>query len=433
MSAVLRFRWAVGSVAALAFFGALDVARAQPAPPPGTDESQLGVVEVTGAAAVPLPKLAVVPLAGDANDTNARAVVSRDLDLIGAFDVVTDGNMMPPGPWEKDDPIDAKAWRAKGFAMLVRTKPGSANGKATIHAEAWLLAKGNDPVFQADVPLEGDVRHAAHETADEIVGALTGRKGPFASRLAWVARVGKGRQVFVGDIDAQSKTAYGDAADTALSPTFGPNGDVWFTVSKNFTPFQLAHGKDATPVKVGIKGSVLSVAFSPDKSKIGLGIMSEDVSKVYTGKADLSDLTPIKAGKLANRPVFGPLGKMAWVANDVTQRIFVDGTIVSPSGFHASAPTFCDSPQGLLVVFTVGVGNGADLIATDTSGGSMRRLTQGFGANAYPACSPDGRLVAFFSTGAGGKAPGTYVLPLTNPTRIRKLSDEKGESLAWAR
>jgi TolB protein len=73
------------------------------------------------------------------------------------------------------------------------------------------------------------------------------------------------------------------------------------------------------------------------------------------------------------------------------------------------------------------------LIATDTSGGGVRRLTQGHGSNAYPACSPDGRLVAFFSTGANGKSPGLYVLPISNPSRIRKLADDHGDALAWAR
>jgi TolB protein len=395
-------------------------------PPPATpSETTLGTVEVTGSAAVALPKLAFVPL-----DENAaeRAIVSKDLDMLGTFDVVADA---PAGPFGKDDPIDSKAWRAKGLSMLVRVK-GTAD---SLHGDAWLLGKGDDPLYKGDIAIKnGDTRRAAHELSDAIAGALTGRHGPFASRIAWTSRVGKGRQVFTADFDAQNATALGVATDTALSPTFGPNGEIWFTVSTNYAPFTLVHGKSATPFAVNKPGSILSVAFSPDRSKIALGIMREnDKSNIFTGKADGSDLAPIKAGKFANRPVFGPLGKLAWVQNDGTQRVYVDGSPVSPAGFHASAPTFCDSPQGLYVVFTVGVGNGADLIATDTTGGGIRRLTQGFGSNAYPACSPDGRLVAFFSTGKGGKDPGMYVLPLSNPSRIRKLSTESGESLVWSR
>jgi TolB protein len=414
----------VGAVlGAVAFVGAAPAGADGPTTAPS--ESVLGTVEVTGSATTSLPKLALVPLDESAAE---RAIVARDLDMLGAFDVVADA---PAGPFFKDDPIDQKAWRAKGISMLVRVS-GSAG---TLHGDAWLLGKGDDPLYIGDVAIKhGDTRRAAHELSDAIVGALTGRQGPFASRIAWTARAGKGRQVFTADLDAQSPSPLGVATDTALSPTFGPGGEIWFTVSTNFAPFTLVHGKSATPFPVSEPGSILSVAFSPDRSKMALGIMREnDVSKIFVGKADGTGLTAIKAGKFANRPVFGPLGKLAWVQNDGTQRVHVDGSAVSPAGFHASAPTFCDSPQGLFVVFTVGVGNGADLIATDTTGGGIRRLTQGFGSNAYPACSPDGRLVAFFSTGKGGKDPGMYVLPLSNPSRVRKLSTEYGESLAWAR
>lgn len=390
-------------------------ASAQPKPPPS--DTELGTVEVTGSAAAPLPKLAVVP-----DDPEASAILKKDLDRLGTWDVVDD---IPPS-----DPFDLKPYKGKGIAFVVRAhKDGS-----DLAGEAWLVGKGDDPIVKHAVPLGKDTRKAAHALGDKLVSALTGRAGPFDSRLAFTLRTAKGRQVFSSDIDGMGKIAYGNADDTALSPTFGPNGDVWFTVSKSFDPFELVHGTAATELPLGKPGSVLAVSFSPDRTKMAVSIMKDEASKLYRGNADGTDLQPVESTALPNRPVLGPLGKMAWVASGGgTQRVYVDGHAVSPAGFHASAPTFCDSPQGLVVVFTVGVGSGADLVAVDTSGGNLRRLTQGHGSNAYPACSPDGRLVAFFSTGPNGKSPGLYVLPIANPTRIRRLSDDHGDSLAWAR
>ena len=113
----------------------------------------------------------------------------------------------------------------------------------------------------------------------------------------------------------------------------------------------------------------------------------------------------------------------------------------SPPGFMASAPVFCDTPQGLLVVYTVGVGAGADIIAMDTGGGGLRRLTQHEGANTYAACSSDGRLVAFFSTGKRKRSQGSdarddagagmYIMPIQRPWLAKKISGELGESLRW--
>jgi TolB protein len=393
-------------------------------PPP--NEGALGTVEVTGSAGIVLPKLAVMPVTGEDGET--RDVLKKDLDRIGLYDVIDEASM-PAGPFGKDDPLESKTWKGKGITFVVRARASGGD----LEGQAWILGKSDDPV--ATVKVKGSGRSAAHELADELLSSLTGRKGPFASRLAYAMRTGKGRQMVLTDVDGQNKVPQGSKDDTALSPAFGPGGYLYYTVSKSYDPFRLAKGKDATEIPLKQPGSVLSVSFSPDKTKLAVAVMNNETSKIFTGKADGSDLTPLETNaKMPNRPVIGPLGKIAYVANaNGTQRVFVDGQPVSPAGFHASAPTFCDSPQGLLVVFTVGVGNGADLVAADTSGGGVRRLTQGHGSNAYPACSPDGRLVAFFSTGASGKTPALYVLPLSYATRIRRLAEDYGESLAWAR
>ncbi len=59
----------------------------------------------------------------------------------------------------------------------------------------------------------------------------------------------------------------------------------------------------------------------------------------------------------------------------------------------------------------------------------MSRLTQGQGSNTYPACSPDGRLLAFFST--RNKSPGLYAMSLKRFTTIQ-VTTQTGESLRWA-
>ena len=51
------------------------------------------------------------------------------------------------------------------------------------------------------------------------------------------------------------------------------------------------------------------------------------------------------------------------------------------------------------------------------------------GSNTAPACSPDGRMLAFFST--RNKAPGMYLMSLKR-FKTQKLSSQHGESLRWA-
>jgi TolB protein len=97
----------------------------------------------------------------------------------------------------------------------------------------------------------------------------------------------------------------------------------------------------------------------------------------------------------------------------------------------ASAPVYCDTPQGLQLIYSVGVGTGTDVITTDANGGGVKRLTQHEGSNSYAACSPDGRLVAFFSTGKRGQGAGLFVMPIQRPWLAKKISNEVGEALRW--
>jgi TolB protein len=70
-------------------------------------------------------------------------------------------------------------------------------------------------------------------------------------------------------------------------------------------------------------------------------------------------------------------------------------------------------------------------VAVSTSGGGLKRLTQNQGANTWAACSPDGRLVAFFSSAKGGKGPGLYIMPIARPWMQKKISNDVGEYLRW--
>ena len=89
---------------------------------------------------------------------------------------------------------------------------------------------------------------------------------------------------------------------------------------------------------------------------MALTMMDGGQSRLWTGEKGKLELTP--TAPFANHPVFGPLGKIAYVAGSPVQRVYVDGKPISPPGFMASAPVFCDTPQGLLVIYTVGVGAG---------------------------------------------------------------------------
>jgi TolB protein len=406
----------------------------EPAATPPPDESVLGTLHITGSDATPLPKLAVMPIVTKSNaDTTLQIVVRKDLDLSGQFDVIDEG-ASPPGLYLHDSPVDTRPWQAKGASILVRVLANQLpSGKIELLGAAYFTDRGNAPVFEHRIETAASsVRPNAHRMTDALLGALTGRPGGFASHLLYSARVGSNRQVFGIDADGFNLHAESPGGDTAIAPAFGPNGQPYYALSHNFSPFRLVRGPEASPVPLSVPGSVFGLAFSPDHGRLAVSIAGDGTSRIYTGNPDGSGLKAMSTAPLANHPVFGPGGKIAYVAGGTAgQRVYVDGRPISPPGFNASAPVFCDTPNGVLVVFTVGVGKGADLVETDTRGNAITRLTQYQGANSYPACSPDGRLLAFFSTRKTDKGPGLYVIPLAALWRARRISSELGESLRW--
>jgi TolB protein len=396
--------------------------------------------------------MGVVPVVSTGSaDSIVNLVVRRDMELSGQFEVLDDA-VAPGGPFTHTSPIDLSAWRAKGAEYVLRVFAEPAPGdsiRTQLTGEAFLTPQstkgastGADPkpaLTSVVNTATTEVRAASHKLVDQLLGGLTGRPGGFSSQMAYTQKVGHWRRVFVIDADGFDLRGVGPADATAISPAFGPGGQIYYLLSRNYEPYRLVFGPSATPVPLPVSGSILGVAFSADRARVLLTVMTEGRSQVWSG--DIAKPTPADTPPLTNHPVFGPLGKMAYVAGSPVQRVYIDGKPISPPGFMAGAPVFCDTPQGLLVLYTVGVGTGADIVASDTGGGGIRRLTQHEGANTYAACSPDGRLVAFFSTGKRVRSAdpahvdpagaGLFIMPIARPWLAKKISSEVGESLRW--
>jgi TolB protein len=456
----MRVRLLAAWVSLLSMLALLLAARGAWADPPAgsvpqPDESVLGTVDVNGSSGglPPLPKMGVVPilLTGQA-DSIVNLVVRGDMRLSGQFDVLED-SVSPPGPFTPTGPLDLFGWRDVGAEYVLRvyarasaqssldtelvgeayvtpTAAQSAAQRARAAANPTAAVPDAKPAFQTVVKTATtEVRAASHRLVDVLLGALTGRPGGFESAMTYAQKVGHWRRVFALDADGFDLHSVGPSNATAISPSFGPGGQIFYALSTDYAPFRLAVGPTGAPVPVAIPGSIMGLAFSADRARLALTAMEGGQSHLWV--ADAGIFQERDAPPFANHPVFGPLGKMAFIAGSPVQRVYIDGKPVSPAGFMASAPVFCDTPQGLLVVFTVGVGAGADIIATDTSGRGLRRLTQHEGANTYAACSPDGRLISFFSTGKRGAGAGLFIMPIQRPWLAKKISSEVGESLKW--
>ncbi len=383
-----------------------------------------------GGVEAPLPKLAIHPtLAADEHDITLRNVVRRDLQLSGEYEVLAD----PGEALLSDASVDLEGWKKKNAeAVLKLSGKAMGDGKVLLEATAWHTEAPEDPVFKQRLEVEaGQVRIEAHRLADGILKALTGTEGGFSSELTFVFGRGKARRVYVIDSDGHDPRAVSPPEQLAIAPTFGPNHQLYWAASVDRGPFKLYQAGRAEPLELFPRGSVYGIAFSRNEDQVAVSIARGNGIKLFKGP-DLDRLEVAVDNELAMHPAWSPNGRLAYVGDTRWgTRVYVDQRPVSPSGLMASAPVFCRHPNGVRTLFTVGSGKTTDIVSTGENGGGILRLTRG-GASRYPACSPDGRLVAFFSTGGLAEGPGLYIMRIDG-SRAKRISSLVGDSLRWAR
>lgn len=324
--------------------------------------------------------------------------------------------------------IDPKAWRADGAEAIVKGQ--SSVGGSLIHLEMrlYLVARGAEPVLKAEYDFQpGGLRAILHRWDNEVVKAFTQTAGTFGTRLFYGRSTGKGdRGIWEIGSDGEGAQRLTAPSVVAIAPAFGQGAAHYVGAGQDGSYALFRVGQPAAVLRQA--GQVFGVAFGA--GKMALVIARDGQSDIYVGNPDGSGLAKVTSGGLNTHPSFGPGGQLAYASNrGGNPQIFVDGHRVSARGTYNMAPSWCANPAGARVVFMGRDGATWDIFSTDTVGGidAMQRLTQDQGSNTYPACSPDGRLVAFFSTREGG---GLYTSDLHGQHQ-RRIANVSGDGLRW--
>jgi TolB protein len=115
----------------------------------------------------------------------------------------------------------ARAGRRRGGGWV-----GDAAGRRPLStcATSWDAVKGEQLLGQSKQVLPADLRLAAHRVADEIYQAITGERGVFATRIAYVVRSGRRHTLHVTDADGEGGQVALASAEPIISPAWSPDG-----------------------------------------------------------------------------------------------------------------------------------------------------------------------------------------------------------------
>ena len=371
-------------------------------------------------------KVAVPAWTGDAEvGKGATETASRDFTLSSMFQVLDPASFTANLSTEVAS-IDPASWRNVGADGVIKGSTVTRGAQLHVVLKLFVVSRGAEAVLTKEYDVAaGGVRGVVHQFVNEVIKWFTGTSGTFGTRMVFSATTGRGQKgLFSIDSDGQNLSRLAASTNVALAPAVGPAGAVYYAGGVPDGRYSLFRVGNPAAV-LERTGLIFGVAFG--SGKMALVISQNGASDIWVGGADGSNLARATTGGLNTHPAFGPGGQLAYVSNQGgSPQIYVNKR-VSWRGAYNMAPAWCNDPEGARIVFMGRDGATWDIfsVGPDGSAGSMKRLTQDQGSNTYPACAPDGRTVAFFSTRGG--------LYTSNNQGMnqQRISTTQGESLRW--
>ncbi|RMG49115.1 MAG: Tol-Pal system beta propeller repeat protein TolB [Acidobacteria bacterium] len=388
--------------------------------------------------ALAVPPTRTGPGADAARAAEISEVLRADLDFSGWFGLLDPSGEGRIPPERLAEPA---AWRAAGAAYLVDTRLDEDGSRGTL--TVLLLETGSgEALFHKRWygSLPRDVRRLAHAAADAVVEALTGRPGIAQTRIAFVAKRGKAKEVYLMDYDGARVRRLTTTGTLNLSPAWSPDGRrLAFLSYIGRQPSIYLLDEDGRVTTLHPKGGELNAApdFSPDGSQLAFSSDRDGNSEIYLYElATGREVRLTRHPAIDTAPCWSPSGRQIAFTSDRsgTPQIYVmnaDGSAVRrvtwEGGYNESAAW---SPDGGRLAFVSRIAGRFEIVIHDLATGAERIITSGPGNKENPRWAPDGRHLVFASDRDGEYA----IYSIRDDGRgLRKLTrGERAETPDWS-
>jgi TolB protein len=350
-------------------------------------------VEVTGVGLTQLP-IAIAPFRGEADaPQKISTIIHADLERSGLFRVV------PQRATQMDETTrpDLGPLRASGAdSLAVGSIARLADGRWDVRFRLWDVVRGQDLGGESYAMAVGDLRLAAHRIADFIYEKLTGERGIFSTRIAYITQNGTRFNLWVADADGENAQSALASGEPIISPAWSANGGQLAYVSfESRKPVVYVHevASGRRRLLANFKGSNSAPAWAPDGRTLAVTLSREGGSQLYT--IDAAGGEPrrlMQSSSIDTEPVFAPDGRSIYFVSD-----------------RGGAPQIYRVPA---------------------TGGSPERVTFTGSYNISPAISRDGRWLAYISRVSGVFKLHVMELPSGTATAITDTTADESPSFA---
>jgi TolB protein len=394
----------------------------------GVANSQMRI-DVSGVGANQLP-IAIANFGGQGKPQPAvDAVIRSDLARSGMFRIIDLAD-----PLTETSTLDLGAFRNQGAdSALVGSVNRSANGRLDVRYKLVDTVRQSVLAEESLLAAEGDARLAGHRIADTVYEKLTGIKGIFSTRIAFVTKQGNRYKLNIADWDGQNVQTALNSAEPIISPAWSPDGTrlayVSFEARKPIVYVHtLATGQRKAVAE--FRGSNSAPAWSPDGTQLAVTLTRDGGSQIYLIAATGGESRRLtQSSGIDTEPVFAPDGASIYFTSDrggspqIYRMNVADGStsrVTFGSTYNVSPRV---SPDGALLAY-VSRRDGKFFIALKNIASGTETILTDTGREESPSFAPNGRWV-MYSTQAGG---GEYLTAVTTDGRIKqRLTSNSGD------
>jgi len=371
-------------------------------------------VEITKGADGALP-IAIVPfqqqLQSATADTDVATIVRNDLQRSGRFAPVEPDKLIAR-PRAMED-VNFKLWRVAGIDHLVIGSIRQLNAEQyEVSFRLLDVFKGNQVLGYQFRATRNTLRSVSHHISDLIYESITGQKGAFDTKIAYVTtQRQQGRQpsyvLQVADTDGHNPQTVLTSQQPIMSPSWSPDGSqlayVSFEKRKSEIYIQNLYTQQRQKVASfsGINGAPV---WSPNGRELALTLSKEGNPDIYVLDVASKSLRQVTRH-------WGIDTEPAWTA-DGNELVFTSSRAgkpqiyrISSKGGDARRLTFDGkynaspevSSDGRTLVYVQGEGNDFRIATMDMQSGFVQVLTDG-PLDESPSFAPNGSMILYAST-----------------------------------
>ena len=306
--------------------------------------------------------------------------------------------------------INFRNWTAIGAELLITGGVLVKDGLMETELRLFDTIKGKLIIGKRYKGGTDDTLRMIRRFCGEVMVHLTGHRGVFDSKIAFLSSLSGKKEIYISDFDGHNSKQFTRHENITLFPAWSSDGKwmAYTSYAKGQPDLyirNLTKNRVATLDKQGIQ---ITPAWVPGKFELAATLSFSGDQEIYllTGGGKIIKRLTNSRG-IDVEPTWSPAGKqMAFVSKrSGTPQIYIkdmtSGRIrrLTFQGRYNTQPDW--SPKGDKIVYSAMDTGRIDIHTIEVDGGNRVKLTENQGDNEAPSWSPDGSLIVFNSTREG--------------------------------